>query len=99
MAGSSQKVRLWGYLAVGQYSLGLSILSGSILCDLNAVEAILHGSWGAVGTALPEKTDACHAAALRTRGPVTLAELSWSFSSHLAKVQDNQLLPDLRHSA
>lgn len=45
------------------------------------------------------RLDACHAAALRTRGPVTLAELSCSFSSHLAKVQDNQLLPGLRHSA
>lgn len=66
---------------------------------LGSVEAVLHGSWGAVGTVLPGKTDACHAAALRSRGPVALAELSCSFPSLLAKVQDNQLLPDLRHPA
>lgn len=52
---------------------------------------------GCCGIVLPGKTDAYHAAAVRARGPVALAELSHSFSSHLAKVQDNQLLPDLGH--
>lgn len=61
-----------------------------------AVEAILHGSWGAVGSVLPREIDARLDAALRARGPVALAEVSRSFPSHLAKVQNNQLLPDLR---
>lgn len=63
---------------------------------LPAVEAVLHGSWGAVGSVLPRETHACLDAALRARGPVALAEVSCSFSSHLAKVQNNscQILLD-----
>lgn len=86
-------------LGFGVLSLRLSLLWGSTPWDLGTVEAVLSGSWGAVGTVLPGKTGAYHAAALRARGPVALAEPSRSLPSYLAKVQDNQLLPDLRHLA
>lgn len=63
---------------------------------LPAVEAVLHGSWGAVGSVLLRETGACLDAVLRARRPVALVKLSCSFPFHLAKVQNNQLLPDLR---